>query len=429
MPTFASASTVFTQWFQNPAWLSNSVRAYIIHYLRQNPNVVPLAGAGPGAPPSNSYWAAYRWLQQNRPQDAIIPGEFIERGLDAQSMGQQLEMDTAMWYGTLTGTTAHGYGAFHRLQGIHAGPQAPAPGASVANLEQMLGRLFWLIQRAGVFRATDADGTRYEPWHGHCGDSLPMASILSHGNRLLVQLPQHTGDQFWDWLWGPLPRTRRLGATHGLKPLSVPRALGNRGHLLFLKELSGKGQASNRNHYGINLPVGGVGNRNPFSGNQIAASGEHGHLYLCYLAPTPNQCGGVLIGVEDSAPIDHWSGEIGARKALWAWAKKGYTPGTQAYNPVLGRLARGWCYGQTGHAHRVGESGKFSATGGKKWIKYRWEGNYGPKAKLTGMVVDLATSREVFDAVVGTLGAAAIINPDQLGQDCRTPALEAVSIR
>ncbi|MCZ6913985.1 MAG: hypothetical protein O7C59_05690, partial [Rickettsia endosymbiont of Ixodes persulcatus] len=54
-------------------------------------------------------------------------------------------------------------------------------------------------------------------------------------------------------------------------------------------------------HYGIDLALGGEGNKNFFSNNYICNNGEHGHLYIHCYVPTEGQCG-ILLGIEQSAP-------------------------------------------------------------------------------------------------------------------------------
>ena len=55
-------------------------------------------------------------------------------------------------------------------------------------------------------------------------------------------------------------------------------------------------------HYGIDLALGGIGNKNFHSKRIVANDGTHGHLYVHYHAPDDNERGGILFGIEQSAP-------------------------------------------------------------------------------------------------------------------------------
>lgn len=82
--------------------------------------------------------------------------------------------------------------------------------------------------------------------------------------------------------------------------------------------------------------------------------------------------------------------------------------------------AGGWCYGQSGHAHKMGDKGEFSGTGGQKWGEGNWQGNYGPKNSEAGLLIDLITFPPVYTALMGKNWTS--FNPDTLGKDCNAPA-------
>lgn len=228
--------------------------------------------------------------------------------LSIRNTPSQFELDVAMWYGTLT------YGTPWKVR--------------------MLRRIFAVLEHGGLmFRSRGM-------WRAFSGqNAIPLAAVFSHGGRVLIQLPQNDGNNFWDWLWGGEKPQKRLGATHGMffgEPVqALPYGFTKR-----ITEVGNKGEGK---HYGVNVGCGGVGAINPYSGVRIAEDGEHGHLYLCYVAPTANRVGGILIGVEDSAPID------------------------RARFLAPGHRTHFFAVGQTGHKHTFGAAGTYSCTGGEKW--------------------------------------------------------------
>jgi len=226
--------------------------------------------------------------------------------LKGRPLATQYEWDAAYWYGTL-------------VKGM------PGPWKN-----DFLRRMWTIIWFGGLWRK-NREG-QWRPW---AETDMPIATCLSHGGRVLVELPNNAdlGARIWQWLWaGHAPQTR-WAATHGVKEegcLSLPGGT--------LKHLRETGGASGGHHFGVNIASGGYGNRDPMTGNTIVDNGKFGHLYVYYLSPTGGTYGALLFGAEDSAPID------------------------RAYPHFFVR-------GQTGHLHTFGDSGAYSLTGGEKFKK------------------------------------------------------------
>lgn len=265
---------------------------------------------------------------------------------------EQYEMDVAMWYGTLENSSS----------------------LKKEVIKRVLTTLYYgglMYKRNGV-------------WQKWSESDVPIVSSISHGGRVVIQLPAGNNG-FWRWLWADMEPEGRKGATHGLSYVKVPIDIGGRRKYVKEDKLSTLGGFFSSNHFGINIGVGGVGNINPFSGVTIQEDGCHGHLYIKYLQPSATGCGAVMIGCEGSAPLDRYDG-----------------PGTFASD-------------QTGHKHTFGASGKFSPTGGKKWKEREWH-NDGPDSSEDAMFIDLvATGWRFLKAKIGGFRS------DKIGKTGRAP--------
>lgn len=266
---------------------------------------------------------------------------------------------------------------------------------------------------------------------------------------MLIQLPPGDNHMFLKWLFtgnrhAPnitlaghnLDYYRRAGATHAVQRWNKSVDLGHtrRKHITERKLTFHTGQKMHdMQHFGVDIPLGGNGNVNPFSDQLIYANGEHGHLYLGYRPAEQNKYGGILLGCEDSAPIDKWN------PIAWQREKNdliniggGFKKGGIKYEPEPQGITRnvevngfpyrethlGWCRGQTGHAHKLGGAGKFSVTGGKKWKERDWSGGAGPKSSNNAMFLDLGhpgPARTFYFALMGM--NAGDFNPASLGDD------------
>ena len=288
----------------------------------------------------------------------------IKNYLKNRSEQDQYELDVAMWYGTFW-----------------------APNFSQDG-KKFLRRLWFTIIKAGMFCD---EGGGYVAWNT---TGVPVAACLSHGGRVMIQLPPgDTGRAYWNWLTQDTGVHRRVSGTHGLKPLSPgERKSLARSRRVYLKETGGSSGGGRYLHYCLNIPLGGWGEYNPFSGKRITDNGEHGHMYIGYLEPQTGVAGGVLVGCEGSEPIDQkhpnsYKGEVAA------YLVSGGLASTLTKGKVdIGSINRpDWAVDQTGNVHRLGESGEFSPTGGMKWKKKQWH-TRGPISSKNGMIIDLVST-------------------------------------
>jgi hypothetical protein len=357
--------------------------------------------------------------------------------LSSRGAAKQFELDTAMWYGCITSGNATPY------------------------KKELLRRLFLTFHLGGLFYSPQAaESPMKTVWRKWSNTSTPLAACLSHGGRVMIQLPelgrQGVPRTYWDWLWDQAnpENDRRMAATHAvmmkeagqmkdrvgyqvqkrskLKPWKTktktvyqvtatydaletwdvlnPNDPPQQRRYKYMNETK-KGEGR---HYGVNIGLGGVGNRNPFSGNIIEEDGRHGHLYICYVPPTHNRFGAVLVGCEGSAPIDRAAGgkagavlkivgrgvadlaTLGLAEGVNLAANKAAKHTSSFDRGVV--FANMWIYDQTGGAHELGKSGKYSPTGGMKWTaKNSWAPDKdGPSSSLDAMCVDLITDPDAF---------------------------------
>jgi hypothetical protein len=272
--------------------------------------------------------------------------------IEHRSDFQQFQLDAAMWYGA-----------------IATGP-----------CTDLLLKLFHIFFYAGVMYCTTRNCSSWEDWNSN--GSGNVASVLSHGQRVLVQIPsiQKGGAALWTWLNEGTPIPQRGWATHGQSHIT-PRDL-IRGHRQYIEEKGGgflgiprvKGWAQAASghvlhrHYGFNVALGGVGRRNPFSAANndstasfvpIQADGLNGHVYINYMPPSNDSVGGMLVGCENAEP------------------NRGKNPHTKA-------------------GHGLGGAQEVSVCGGKKWSKMAC----GPRSEYGGLICDLTGGHEDLDWLI-----------------------------
>jgi hypothetical protein len=186
-----------------------------------------------------------------------------------------------------------------------------------ASIASFLTKLFVTIHRAGLIYNASRSGSTLT-LHDAAANNLPLGSFLSGGGRIIIQLPVRTayddaGTAFFNWLTAEVRAAGRLitrsAATHALSDRSPAVPLfGNRQYRLAEERGKMTGlrgffkNAIEHNHYGVNIALGGDGNKNPFNGNIVRADGAHGHLYIYHNPKNVGQCAGIMVGAENSAP-------------------------------------------------------------------------------------------------------------------------------
>lgn len=173
---------------------------------------------------------------------------------------------------------------------------------------------------------------------------FPIATAISHGSRVIIQLPKTKLDNnsekdqsFWKWLItgnkdGNLGTYitssttgneaeehgrllfKRYAATHGIHQASeeeIEKLPNGKMKYVVEEKTIGLNLRDTKilvpkeyvllyhRHYGMNIPFGGNGNTTIFNEN-ISANGEFGHFYF-YTKPSSNDKNGVvMIGLEES---------------------------------------------------------------------------------------------------------------------------------
>ncbi len=210
-------------------------------------------------------------------------------------------------------------------------------------LQGFLKRLFTILKWGPLLYRKNANERGFQLW------SHSLATALSHGGRVLIQLPrgdqrQRTGDgagqalaqMVWSWLLGGVTPKERSAATHGIDELlgKPAQACKNPPRQKWLLE-TGLVAAGGLQHWGVNIALGGENRTSHFAilydipeakkesdhvllrqSLKARADGRHGHVYLGYKRAVGKGHGGILVGVEGSEPgkwdvLGHFHGPSG----------------------------------------------------------------------------------------------------------------------
>jgi hypothetical protein len=131
-------------------------------------------------------------------------------------------------------------------------------------------------------------------------EKIPLASILSHGGRVLIELPPlikgKDPQEFFNWLTAQANNgeknpalIKRIAGTHSTKIKNGERVETNPKGIAQIPDIiAGK-------HFGVNVGLGDE--KSPGQDN-----GTNGHVYIHWSPPSETKSGSLLIGCEGSAP-------------------------------------------------------------------------------------------------------------------------------
>jgi hypothetical protein len=174
-------------------------------------------------------------------------------------------------------------------------------------------------------------------------NGLPASSYLTHGSRVMVEIPVGSGDDLINWLTSgskdangrSMKQTQnqalaegkvvynRSAATHGVEIQKQGDQFAlkeKRGFSIGAKDfLNNKILGQKTNHFGVDLALNAeFGGKDP-QGNKVSKpDGDHGHLYIYYVPATDKKPGSLLIGVEGGAPTSEKHSKTGASVPLSA---------------------------------------------------------------------------------------------------------------
>jgi hypothetical protein len=130
-------------------------------------------------------------------------------------------------------------------------------------------------------------------------EALPVASMLSHGGRIIIAVPKGKGEELVNALAGEAKLNKRLTSTHDIKVNSQGNFKEVNGQLVGLKNIISKG---NKNR-GMDINVGGYGQKDIHGqtiGDEKGATGANGHIL--FFTKSKDNLDFVQLGIEGSAP-------------------------------------------------------------------------------------------------------------------------------
>jgi hypothetical protein len=173
-------------------------------------------------------------------------------------------------------------------------------------------------------------------------NNLPITSYLSHGSRVMIEIPPDSGDKLVNWLTSGEPGKNgmslkqsqdeaikegkivynRSAATHdvGIKETSEGKyeLSEKKGFSIGLRDFIGnKLLGKQTKHFGVDLAMDAEFGGKDATGKIVdKPDGDHGHLYIHYSPPENGKPGSMLIGLEGAAPSSSKHSKIGASSEL-----------------------------------------------------------------------------------------------------------------
>jgi hypothetical protein len=176
-------------------------------------------------------------------------------------------------------------------------------------------------------------------------NNLPVSSYLSHGARVMIEIPPGSGDTLANWLTSGDPDKsgmsrkqsqqgaidedkivyNRSAATHDV---SIKEKVNDKGEKEFslkeekgftigLRDFVGNQFGMKTNHWGVDLAMNAEFGGKDSEGKIVGRpDGDHGHLYIHYNPPKDGKPGTMLIGIEGGAPTSHKHSKTGASDPL-----------------------------------------------------------------------------------------------------------------
>ncbi|MBO1351123.1 MAG: DUF4157 domain-containing protein [Hormoscilla sp. GUM202] len=157
----------------------------------------------------------------------------------------------------------------------------------------------------------------YEKWLGeHADYEGSVIRALSHGGRVNVRIPALKNKKenpyaLTDWLGiTENKKVEESGAVFsrpfGTHHMAIGKNIDRQPGTGTFREEGGskaaiKNKFDNTKLYGMNLAVGGIGERD-FNGEVILPDGAHGHMFIGFKPPTIDRDGALQIGIETTAP-------------------------------------------------------------------------------------------------------------------------------
>lgn len=175
-------------------------------------------------------------------------------------------------------------------------------------------------------------------------NGLPSSAYLSHGARVMVQIPPGSGNSLINWLTSghedkdgkSMKQSQqeaikenkvvynRSAATHDVA-IKKNAQTGEyelkekKGFFIGAADFIGDKFGKETKHFGVDLAMNAsFGGKDPDGKIIDRPDGDHGHLYIHYTAPEEGKPGALLIGMEGAAPSSKKHSKTGASDPLSA---------------------------------------------------------------------------------------------------------------